>query len=267
MKRLISLLLVSVFVLCACEKDEFVKGNTEEVNAIVENTNSEEKLSGSYQLEITFGDRKTLYFAKGEIDWDRSSFIAHASFDQTYLGASGKTENFFENGKMITVSNGEKVETEHESESIFAKFPYFKIPLLNENCGEIKVGESSVGTTYSFKRTDANELSKMFVEEDIYELVGVLKKPQKDLTEYGDVECIYTVKDGEIVSCRFEFDMKLFDTPAYIPGYSVPEEDYTIDIHIVAKVEYDDFGSGVIIKEFEETEETSKIEGSVSVSE
>ena len=80
------------------------------------------------------------------------------------------------------------------------------------------------------------------------------KKPQKDLTEYGDVECIYTVKDGRIVSARFEFDMKLFDTPAYVPGYSVPEEEYTLNIHITAKVGYDKFGQDVVIKELSETE-------------
>jgi hypothetical protein len=262
MKRLICSLLVLAFVLCACEKDEHKKGDSSELNSFVEEVNAEERLSGDYQLEITFGDRKTLFFAKGDIAWDRSDLAIYSLFDRTYLGSSGKTENFYQNGKMISLENGKVVETEQPFEAYFEKFPYFKIPLLDENCSEIKLSESSVGTTYSFTRTDGKEISKMFLEDDIYELVGVLKKPQPELTEYGEVECVYTVKDGKIVSCRFEFDMKLFDTPAYIPGYIVPEEEYTLNVHITAKVGYESFGEGVIIKEYEETEETSKAEGS-----
>lgn len=266
MKRLICSLLVLAFVLCACGKDDTEKGDPSELNSFVEEVNSEERISGDYQLEITFGDRKTLFFAKGEIAWDRSELAIYSSFDQTYLGTSGKTENFYQNGKMISLENGKAVETEQPSETYFEKFPYFKAPLVDDNCGEIKLSESSVGTTYSFTRTDGKEISKMFLEDDIYQLVGVLKKPQPELTEYGDVECVYTVKDGKIVSCRFEFDMKLFDTPAYIPGYIVPEEEYTLNVHITAKVGYESFGEDVIIKEYEETEETSKPESSVAVS-
>lgn len=267
MKRLVCFLLVFVFALCSCENDKYEKGDAAELNSYVEEINSEDKLSGDYQLEITFGEHKTLYFAKGDIAWDRVGLAVYASFDQTFLGASGKTQNFYKNGKMISLSNGEKVEIEQEAQKVFSKFPYFEIPLLNESCGEIKLSESSVGTTYSFTRTDGKEISKMFVEDDIYDLVGVLKKPQPELTEYGDVQCIYTVKDGRIVSCRFEFDMKLFDTPAYVPGYSVPEEDYTLDIHITAKVGYESFGESVIVKEYEETEDTSKSESSEEISE
>ncbi len=252
MKKLVCLLLVFVFVLCSCEKNKTEDVDSETLNPIVVLVNEEEKLSGDYQLEITFGDRKTLYFAKGEIAWNRSDFSAFSSFDQTFLGASGTTENYYKNGKMVSVANGEKVELDQEAEAVFSKFPYFEIPLYDENCGEIKQSESSVGTTYTFKRTDGKEISKMFVEDDIYELVGVLKKPQPELTEYSEIECVYTVKDGRVVSCRFEFDMKLFDTPAYIPGYSVPEEEYTLDIHIAAKVSYNKFGDEVKIAELSE---------------
>ena len=260
MKRLICSLLILAFVLCGCEKDDYEKGDPSELNSLVEEVNSEERLSGDYQLEITFGDRKTLFFAKGEIAWDRTDLTIYSSFDQTYLGASGKTENFYRDGKMISLENGQTVENEQSSEAYFEKFPYFRIPLLDDNCSEIKLSESSVGKTYSFTRTDGKEISKMFLEDDIYQLVGVLKKPQPELTEYGEGECVYTVKDGRIVSCRFEFDMKLFDTPAYIPGYSVPEEEYTLNVHITAKVGYESFGEDVIIKEYEETEDASKSE-------
>ncbi|MBO5786634.1 MAG: hypothetical protein J6R45_04850, partial [Clostridia bacterium] len=65
-----------------------------------------------------------------------------------------------------------------------------------------------------------------------------------------EAQCVYTVKDGRVLGVRYEFDVKLFDTPAYVPGYSVPESDYTVELHIVAKLSYENFGDQVEIKEY-----------------
>jgi hypothetical protein len=75
-----------------------------------------------------------------------------------------------------------------------------------------------------------------------------LKKPQKEKTEYSDTKCVVTVKDGAVASARYEFDIKLFDTPSVVEGYTPPEKEYTIKLHITAKVVYEKFGDKVEIK-------------------
>ncbi len=259
MKRFFCLMLMLVLSLCGCEKDVKPTVEPEALNEKVALVNEKQRLSGDYQLELTFGDRQTLYFSKGEVAWDRLEKSAYAFFDQTYLGSSSKTENFFKDGKMLSVSDGEKIDDERDSDELFSKFPYCKIPLHNESCGEITESTSTVGQAFSFSRSDGKEISRLFVEDDIFDLVGVFKKPQKDKTEYGEVQCIYTVKDDRIVSCRFEVDMKLFDTPPYIPDYSVPEEEYTITVHVTAKISYDN-SENITIKEYSEESDASKEE-------
>lgn len=253
MKRFACVLLVLTVLLCGCDGTKKTKVNSEELNAFAESVNAQSKLSAEYMLEITFGEGVTLYYTLGNADWDRALQTAYAKFDQTYLGLSAKSENFFKDGKMVSVEGGEAITTERDSTELFSKFPYAKIPQCNESCGEILLSSSTVGTSYTFTRGDTAEISKIFVEDDIYQLVGVIKKPQPEKTQYGDTKCVYTVKDGALVSSRFEFDMKLFDTPAYVPGgNSIPESEYTIDVHINAKITYKSLGEGVSVKEYSE---------------
>lgn len=253
-KKLICLTLVFVTLLFGCsdtKKQSTV--DTEALNKRVKTVNAETKLSGEYMLEITFSEGVTLYYAIGEMEWDREAKTAFTEFSQSYLGISGETENYFKGEKLTSVSGGEARVSDRKNEEFFSKIPYSKMPLYNESCKEADFSETSSGIAYSFVRSDTEKLSKMFVEDDIYELVTVLKKPQPEKTEYSDMKCVYTVKDGRLVSCRFEFDMKLYDTPSYVPGYSVPEEEYTIDIHINAKITYKQFGKDVSVAEYSES--------------
>ncbi len=257
-KKLICLALVLVAVLFGCEptdqsKNNDEKVNSESLNAKVNDVNSKDKIAGEYMLEMTFGEGVTLYYALGEMAWDREAQTAFTDFSYSYLGVSGKTENYFKNGKLTSVDGGEVITGDRKAEELFSKIPYSSMPLYSGDCKGLVVSDTSSGTAYSFTRSDTKKLSKMFVEDDIYDIVTVLKKPQPEKTQYSDMQCVYTVNDGKLVSCRFEFDMKLFDTPAYVPGYSVPEEDYTIDIHVNAKITYKQFGNDVSVEEYSET--------------
>ena len=271
--KLMTLLIALSCLLCACAGGEEAVNNQEnakKLNAAIENINGESRVSGEYMLEVTFGEGTTLYYAMGDVAWDKKSLLAYTEFDQTYLAASSRVKNYFSNGKMISVAGGETIESERESDELFSKFPYASILPHGKDCGDIKVGSNSIGTTYTFTVTNAKSLSNTIIGEDIYTIAKVLKKPQPEKTQYGDIKCIFTVKDEKIVSCRYEYSLKLFDTPPYVPGYSVPESEYTLDVKIVAKITYKSFGNGVEIAEYsgesaeESTDNTSESSENIS---
>lgn len=249
-KTVICLVLILSLLLCACAEEE---GDNAEMKSALESaiaaTNSEEAFSGQYMLEISFGKGVALYYALGDVECDRSAKKAFVSFSQTYLGISSTAKNYIGNGKIISLEGGNTTEIEGNIEDFLVKFPYGGVFPLPENA-TLSSNESMVGTTYTVIRNDTKSICENVIGDDIYEIVDVLKQPQKDKTEYGETECTYTVSEGRVTGVRYEFDMKLFDTPAYIPGYSVPESEYTVQFRVVAKISYRGFGSEVEVEEY-----------------
>ncbi len=256
-KRLIAVLCLLAVCLCGCGGEDAPDGET--VNTLceaIEKTNSETRVSGKYMLEMTFGDAAVLYYALGNVAWDTESAVSSVSFDQTYLGESSVCANYFANGILVSVDDGVVLSSERESETLFSRFPYAKLPGYDTAQGNIAVSSTASGRTYTVVRKDTESIIDSVIGGDIYTIANVIKKPQYDKTEYSDATCIYTVDDGRVVGMRYEFDVKLFDTPAYVPGYSTPESEYTLDLHIVAKMSYLDFGDGVEIAEYSSSEES-----------
>ncbi len=249
-KRFLSIVLLLALILCGCaEKTEKPDPELErELNSAISAVNLENRLSGEYMLEFSFGSNVTFYYAAGDIAWDREKKISNAVFDQTFMGESSKVENYFADEKMVSVDNGETITVDCKSEDILGKFPFCTLDGFDTSFGAITVSENASGKVFSFSRNDTKALCDKVVGTDIYDLVGVLKKPQKEKTEYSDTKCLITVKDGAVASARYEFDIKLFDTPSHVDGYTPPEEEYTIKLHITAKVVYEEFGDKVEIK-------------------
>lgn len=258
-KNLVVILCVLAFVLSSCgnEEETVDESVVATLNSAINATNNENKISGKYMLEITFANSATLYYALGNAAWDSEEGIASATFDQTYLGVSSVGANYYKNGVMTSVDDGVAMELERDRDTLFSRFPYAKLAEYKSEYGNISTSASSLGTTYKLTRIDTKELCDVVVGGDIYTIANVIKKPQPEKTEYGATECTFTVKDGRVVGCRYEFDVKLFDTPAYIPGgaYSVPESEYTLDIHVTAKVTYEKFGDDVTVLTY--TDESS----------
>ncbi len=254
MKKILSLLLAIAMLACwGCgeKPDPEIK---KQMDSALETVNGETKLNCDYMLEITFGNGAVLYYAKGSAFWDRDLLKTETVFDQTYLGTSVKMENYFAHGIMYSVENNVPLKVERDGEALFSKFPYFKIP----SCGDetaVTVGSNSSGTSYKFSRTDTKVLCEDILGGDIYALATVIKKPQPEKTEYSDTQCTYTENEGRLVSARYEFDIKLFDTPSGSANYTPPESEYTLDLHVVAKLEYKGFGDEVEIKDYSAPEE------------
>lgn len=254
MKKLICFLLVALMLLCcACDKDN--NENRPQLDSALEAVNNQTKLECDYMLEITFGDKTVLYYAMGNAKWDRNEKVANAYFDQTYLGSSVVMENYFSGKEMVSVENGVPIIVERDGDILLSKFPYFK-PMCAPQESKIEVGANSLGTTYSFDYADTKTLCENLLGGDVYALVPNIKKPQREKTQYTSGKCIYTEVDGMIASCRYEFDIKLYDTPMASANYNPPESDYTLDLHVTAKITYTDFGENVVIDEYS-MEETS----------
>ncbi len=253
MKKTVAIILSALFLLCGCRAEE--KTNIADLNSVIEKHNSENIFSGSYLLDITFGNEAsgqygTLYYAKGNVAWNSKEEKAYAKFNQNYLGTAYVMENYFSKGVMISVEDGNAIKSERESESLFSMFPYYSLlPYNHERCDNIVKGSNVSGTSYTFERTDTKAIFDKIFGDGIYDIIvstTTMSSPQKEKTEYSNAKCVYTVSDGKILSCRYEFDMTIFDTPAYIPGYVQDESKYTLKLHIVAKVEYDTKGEIVI---------------------
>lgn len=227
-------------VFCGCSGENSTNAAAEELNGAVSAVNEENSVSGDYVLEITFGAGNVLYYSKGNIKFDRSERKAFADFSHTWLGTAAAVLNYYSDGIMISVSDGELLETERDADELFSKFPYSQLPLCEDGC-KVSVGSNSLGKTFSLTRSDTEKICETVVG-DIYSLVTVIKKPQKDKTKYGDTTVTYTVSDGKAVACRYEFSVTLFDTPAYVPGYQPSESEYSVELKVSAKVGYSDFG-------------------------
>ncbi|MBQ5837985.1 MAG: hypothetical protein IIW39_04855 [Clostridia bacterium] len=226
-----------------------------ELNGAIGSVNSEDRASGEYLIEITVSG-VTLYYASGDIAFDRKADVAHNEFTSSYMGNSVVSQNYYSNGKLVSVEGTNSNVLDRTSEQIMGKFPYAKLLELPDEVSDVTEKSSSVGRTVELTRQDTAKIFETVVGDGIYSLATVIKKPQTDKTQFGDTKCTYTVKDGRAVGCRYEFTVKLFDTPAYVPGYSVPESEYTLELSVVAKVNYDCFGNDVKLYEYSQSEES-----------
>ena len=254
MKKCITVCLLALSLLCGCADSGIIESRElTELNSAIGSVNEESLVSGGYMIEISVSG-VTIYYAKGNVAFDRSENAAYNGFSQTYMGQSSAAQNYFADGKLVSVEKAGVTSFDRTNEQIMGKFPYSKLHALPDRVSGFFEKSSSVGKTYELVRDDTATICDSVIGKDMYNLVSVIKKPQHDKTQYSDTKCVYTVKDGRVVGCRYEFTVKLFDTPAYVPGYSVPESDYTVDINVVAKVNYNEFGDKVTVSRYSESE-------------
>ncbi|MBO4452373.1 MAG: hypothetical protein J5793_00405 [Clostridia bacterium] len=241
MKRTFILILAAavLFAFAACSSE-----SPDALNEAINAHNAPGTLSAEYSLEISTLSGSSIYYVKGAFDADRTAKKAYTSFAQSWLGSTAEGENYFSGGKVYSLSEDCEVYESTPDYDILALFPYIDIPLYGDSCKGLSKGENARGVSYTYTIVSDPEFCKKFTG-DIYTLAYTIKEPQTDKTEYGDIRCTVTVADGVLLSFICEFDVKLFDKPAYIPGYSVPEEEYTTNLHVSAKLNYKDFSGGI----------------------
>lgn len=230
--------LAAASLLCGCSgKPDYAP----ELNAAAENRAAQEKLGGECMLEITAPESAaTVYYLRGSFSCDKSEKTAYLEFDQTWLGMSSRAFNYFSGGVVTNITDGERFEEPREAEELLNKFPYFAPEPRRGSDGAVSRTEAAKGYSYSYTRKNGAEFCESVLGGDVYGLVPVLKQPQPEKTVYSDVRFTCTADGGALLSYGCEFDVTLFDTPAYVPGYSVPESEYTIKLHVTARITYAD---------------------------
>ncbi|MBO4276807.1 MAG: hypothetical protein J5925_00230 [Clostridia bacterium] len=251
MKTRLFALLLAALLLCGCTaKPDYAP----ELNAAVQNRAAAAKLGGECLLEISVaGSATPVYYLRGSFSCDKEAQTAFLEFDQTWLGQSSKAFNYYSGGVVTNITDGEEFTQPREANELLAKFPYFAPDPHREGDGEITRTEAAKGFCYTYVRKNGAEFCESVIGGDIYALVPVLKQPQEDKTVYGDV-AFTCAADGEtLISYGCEFDVTLFDTPAYVPGYSVPEEEYTLKLRVTMRITYSD--GEITVKSYEKSEE------------
>ena len=87
-KRVLSTFLAALMIClwgCSEKTDPEIKSSLE---SAIESVNGESRLECDYMLEITFGERSVLYYAKGDTQWDRAENRFSTVYDRTLLGES-----------------------------------------------------------------------------------------------------------------------------------------------------------------------------------
>ena len=243
------LIICAALLFAGCAASD--NNNTQQLNTAISAVNSESKISADYMLEISFGG-SVLYYSAGSANWDKAEKTGNLQFKQTHLGAASEIKSFFTPKSMINITNGKVYEYNRNAETLLSVFPCFAVPAPQ---GKVTLGKNSIGDTYKFTRTDGKELLKSLIGGDIYSLATAITKPQRDKTRYGEVECTYTLKDGGLNSCRFEFDVTLYDTPLASAAGLPDESKYTLNLHISAKVTYKATGAGVKVEKYSTPDE------------
>lgn len=251
MRRILAFIF-SALLFCGCAEETVI--DTAPLDSATEAVNSQTRLCADYVLEITFGDGNVLYYSAGDARWDRELKKGSMAFTQNYVGQATEVKSYFQGKSMINVSGNSVVEYIRDTDILLANFPCFTLPKADKD-GGVSVASNSLGQAYKFSLSDTKSLLKQLIGGDIYVLANVISLPQKDKTEYGVAECTYTVTDGSIASARYEFDVKLYDTPVVSPNGRPEEGKYTLDVHVSAKISCKGFGDKVEIEEYSTPDE------------
>lgn len=248
MRRIIRILLTAVLaggLLSGCGE----KASFGEVSAGIDNTNAIKRYQASFITEFTFEEEKvTLLYQQGSYSIDRDQQQLYADYVRTYFGASDKITEMYKDG-YVYQSNGSG-RSKYQSKPEFLDYLQYAEALnFNEkDISGLKKDTNSSGTLYTFKvKSGYDERLKAVLGDNIYSLTK-LTKPQKEKTRFSEIACEYTFtqnKDGQTVLAnrQIEFTVYLYDTPAYTPGYTPPEEDYMLELKVRIKVTYKDTGS------------------------
>lgn len=243
-KRLILLTLSALLLFCGCAEE---LGDNSEYKALLEeytqSLNSQTAASADYMLEIT-ADGAAVYFITGSAAWDREKELLSKTFSRTHLGYSVEMSHYFDGETLTVTENGIERSVKPQGISPMEQFPCMEIFSAEENA-VITAGENIQGQTYSFTLGNTRELSYSIFGGDISSLMVVMNSPLTEKTRYSDTVCTYTVADGRILSCRYEYDVTLYDAPATDDEAGTEEE---LSVHVSAKIAFTNFGSNVKVE-------------------
>jgi len=254
MKRFLPLLLCFALLLSSCNALHY-----DSIEQYVNATNGLTKYSANFFIQVGFADGSvSLLYLNGSYDVDKQSGVLYRDGSETYLGDSWHETEFFENGCLYNAEGDDKYAVTCTLDDVLAQTIYRMLPQIDsENAYKISEASNAGGRLFSFGAKNMQEYEFEIVGDNIYALAA-LNVPQKDKTQYTDLKCEYTVSDKfgtEMVTAwQIQYGMSLYDTPPYIPGKAVNEEDYRLDINVRIKVVINSVGEDVVLPEYDPSE-------------
>ena len=232
MKKLIAILLITVFCLASCKAD------TENIDPVRVGFENFEPEAYSFTLRVELEGKKCVLLASGDIKLTYSPNTLSGEIEETVFGAGiGIMKISWKDGTLTTDGRDESVTWEELRGSLT-----YAVPLVFEN-DEISSASSGVtkkGTKYrhEIKDNSKNDLLYSLLGEGLPEICG-LAKVVKEKTKFEDILCEYVIgTDGTPVSYGISFNVIYQDTPPYVPGVQQDEAEYTTDVRIEFLINY-----------------------------
>ncbi len=255
MKRIAALIAVLLLLLTSCG------GNAElyrqSVSDAAEQTNLLTRFEADFFLEVTFDDSKaTLLYRNGSFGIDREAKRLFSVDSQTLLGTSVKVTTFCDGKTVYREAGQNKTASKLEEADVFSVLPYFPMPVFKaEDMLDVEPRTVDDGTQYVFSVKNAKDfILAASAGDEIYTL-AMLNKPQKDKTEFGNLNCSYTVGTlgGRecVTSQLYSFDMTLYDTPPYAAGADIDPEDYKLELNFRIRIKIRSIPDSVELPDFD----------------
>ncbi len=191
----------------------------------------------SFTLRVEMG-KKCVLLASGDVSVSDSPQTLTAEIEETFLGDNlGKSKITWKDGVLNT--DGVNSETDWitlRSSMIYA------LPLVFDEKAVTKTesGSSLAGTIYRHYIKDNTNSGVIYdlLGAALPEICGVASVV-KDESEFKNIVCEYIVsEDGTPVSYSISFTAVYQDTPPYIPGVKPDKSDYTVEVGVEFRINY-----------------------------
>lgn len=206
-----------------------------------------QKYSANYYIEVTLADGSiTLLYLNGSYSVDREKGLVMRDSSQTYLGDAWHETEYYDGEMLYNAEGDDRYKLACSLGEVLQQSVYALAPVIpEEKVFHLSASDNSAGRMYRFEARDMSQFQFDTVGDSIYTLAA-LRKPQKELTEYTDVRCEYTVGEVDGTEClstwQIEYGMSLFDTPPYAAGTKQDIDDYRLDISVRLRVKLTSVG-------------------------
>lgn len=249
MKRtlILFLCLTLCLPLASCARVDY-----EPLNEAVQATQALEKYSADYYIEVSLSDGSVnLLYLNGSYSIDKANKLLARDSSQTYLGDAWHETEQYDGEALYNAEGDDKYKVVCTFEEVLEQTVYATVPVIDQSdISRLSVSQNASGTLYKFTAKDMAEYEFSTVGDNIYTLAA-LRKPQKDLTQYSDLDCEYTVGTlgGEtcVTGWQVSYQISLFDTPPYAAGTKQDINDYRLDITVRIRVKIKSIGQEILM--------------------
>ncbi len=211
-----------------------------------------DKYSADYYIEVSLSDGSiNLLYLNGSYSVDKVAELLARNSSQTYLGDAWHETEYYDGEALYNAEGDDKYKVICTFGEVLEQTVYATVPVIDQDkVSRISISDNKSGTLYKFVAKDMDEYEFNTVGDNIYTL-SALRKPQKDLTEYSDLDCEYTVSTLDGTECvtgwQISYRISLFDTPPYAAGTKQDINDYRLDITVRIRVKLKSIGQQILL--------------------